>query len=87
MTSQHPGSLGLHGVPDVAVEVIVAGEQEPAGLAERDAGDATDDVVVGVDGQLLITTYVEHPAGGVITASSKSEAIGEKLENKVLSEN
>ena len=74
-------TLRPESIPDITVEVIVAGEQQPAGLAERDAGDATDDVVVGVDGQLLITTYVEHPAGGVITASSKSEAIGEKLEN------
>ena len=80
-------TLSPESIPDVTVEVVVAGEQEPARLAERDAGDATDDVVVAVDCQLLVTSYVEHPAGGVITASSKSEAIGEKLENKVLSEN
>ena len=72
-------TLSPESIPDVTVEVVVAGEQQPARLAERDAGDATDDVVVGVDGQLLITTYVEHPAGCVITASSKSEAIREKL--------
>ena len=80
-------TLSPESIPDVAVEVVVAGEEEPAGLAERDAGDAADDVVVAVDCQLLVTSYVEHPTGGVITASSKSEAIGEKLENKVLSEN
>ena len=80
-------TLSPESIPDVTVEVVVAGEQKPARLAERDAGDATDDVVVAVDCQLLVTSYVEHPAGGVITASSKSEAIGEKLENKVLSEN
>ena len=77
-------TLSPESIPDVTVEVVVPGEQEPAGLAERDAGDATDDVVVAVDCQLLITTYVEHPAGCVITASSKSEAIGEKLENKIV---
>ena len=80
-------TLSPESIPDVTVEVVVAGEQESARLAERDAGDAADDVVVAVDCQLLVTSYVEHPAGGVITASSKSEAIGEKLENKVLSEN
>ena len=77
-------TLRPESVPDVTVEVVVPGEQEPAGLAERDAGDATDDVVVAVDCQLLVTSYVEHPTGGVITASSKSEAIGEKLENKIV---
>ena len=72
-------TLSPESIPDVTVEVVVAGEQESARLAERDAGDAADDVVVAVDCQLLVTSYVEHPAGGVITASSKSEAIGEKL--------
>ena len=77
-------TLSPESIPDVAVEVVVAGEQEPAGLAERDAGDAADDVVVAVDGEFLITSYVEHPAGRVVTAGSKSEAIGEKLENKIV---
>lgn len=76
--SQYTCTLSPESIPDVAVEVAVAGEQEPAGLAERDAGDAADDVVVAVDGELLITSYVEHPAGRVVTAGSKSEAIGEK---------
>ena len=75
-------TLSPESIPDVAVEVIVAGEEQPAGLAERDAGDAADDVVVAVDGEFLITSYVEHPAGRVVTAGSKSEAIGEKLEGR-----
>jgi len=78
VAGQHTCTLSPESIPDVTVEVVVPGEQEPAGLAERDAGDATDDVVVAVDCQLLVTSYVEHPTGGVITASSKSEAIGEK---------
>ena len=72
-------SLSSQSVPHVTVEVVVAGQQKPAGLAERYTGDAADDVVVTVHGQLLITSYVEHSAGGVITARSKSETIGEKL--------
>ena len=46
MASQHSSPLSLHGVPDVAVEVIVAGQQEAAGPGEGDGGDAADDVVV-----------------------------------------
>ena len=75
-------TLSPESIPDVTVEVVVAGEEQPAGLAERDAGDAADYVVVAVDGEFLITSYVEHPAGRVVTAGSKSEAIGEKLEGR-----
>ena len=72
-------TLRSQSVPHVTVEVVVPSQQEPAGLAERYTGDAADDVVVTVHGQLLITSYVEHSAGGVITAGGKSETIGEKL--------
>lgn len=41
-------TLCLHGVPDVAVKVVVAGEQQPSGLRERHGGDSTDDVVMRV---------------------------------------
>ena len=50
-------SLCAHAVPDVAVEVIVAGQQEPTGLAERHACDPADYVVVAVHAQLLDNIY------------------------------
>lgn len=78
VASQHPGSLRLHGVPDVAVEVIVAGQQEPAGPGEGDGGDAADDVVVAVQGQLLVSSDVEQATGGVIRAGGEGKSIGEK---------
>ena len=40
------GSLSPDGVPHIAVEVIIAGHEQPARLAERHGGDATDDIVV-----------------------------------------
>nr|CAH7747865.1 unnamed protein product [Callosobruchus chinensis] len=43
------------------VEVVVAGEQQPAALAERNAGDAANDVVVAVHGQLLVGPDIEQP--------------------------
>ncbi len=47
------GSFDTQGVPDVDVEIVVAGHQESAGLGESDGGDATDNVIVGVLSQLL----------------------------------
>lgn len=67
------GAFALHGVPDVAVEVVVAGEQQPAGLGEGDGGDAADDVVVRVHGELLVRADVEHAAGRVVGAGRERE--------------
>lgn len=48
--------VALHGVPNVAVEVIVAGQQEAPAAGEGHRGDAADDVVVRVQHQLLVGT-------------------------------
>ena len=79
MTSQNSSPLGLHGVPDVAVEVIVAGQKKATGLGEGDTGDATDDIVVAVQGELLVSSDVKQPTGGVIRPGGECESIGEKL--------
>ena len=73
-------TLSLQGVPDVAVEVIVAGQEQSATLGESHGGDAADDVVVAVHHQLLVGTQVKQPAGGIIRACAKSIPIGEKLQ-------
>ena len=72
-------AVGLEGVPHVAVEVVVAGEQQAATLGERHGGDAADDVVVRVHHQLLVGAQVEQPAGGVVGARGEGVAIGEEL--------
>lgn len=59
-------SLALQRVPDIAVEVVIAGEQQAAALGEGHRGDATDDAVVRVHHELLIRTQVKQPAGGII---------------------
>ena len=69
-------------VPDVAVKVIISGQEESATLAEGDASDATDDVVVAVHGQLLIRPDVKHSACGIVTSGGKGITIGEKLKLK-----
>lgn len=75
-------SVPLHGVPDVAVKVVVARQQQAAGARESHRGDAADDVVVAVDAELLVCAQVKQPAGGVIRACSKSAAIGKELQRR-----
>lgn len=80
MPGQHARPLRLHGVPDVAVEVVVTSQQQPAGLGECDAGDATDDVVVAVERQLLVCSDVKQTASCVIGACGESKPVREELE-------
>ena len=73
------GAVALHGVPNVAVEVVVAGEEQPSRLAERHRGDSARDVVVAVHHQLLVAPDVEQPAGGVVAARSERLVAGKHL--------
>lgn len=73
-------SFGFHGIPNIAVKVVVAGEQKAAGLAERDAGDAADDVVVAVHRQLLIGAHVKETTRRVVAARCEGIAVREKLQ-------
>ena len=72
-------AVGLEGVPHVAVEVVVAGEQQAAALGEGHGGDAADDVVVAVHHQLLVGAQVKQPAGGVVRARAEGVPVGEEL--------
>ena len=71
-------SLCPYGIPDVAIEVVVAGQQQPTRLRERNRRDATNDVVVAVHGQLLVGPDVEEPAGGVIRPRGESAPVREE---------
>ena len=51
-TSEDSNSVSLQGVPDVAIEVVVAGQEKAAALAEGYAGDSTHHLVSIAD-QLL----------------------------------
>lgn len=72
-------SVSLHGVPDVAVEVVVTSQQQTAGARESHGGDATDDVVMAVEAELLVCTQVKQPAGGIIGACGEGAAVGKEL--------
>ena len=78
VAGEDPSSLGFHGIPDVAVEVVVAGQQQSAALAERHARDAADNIVVAVHRQLLIRPDVEESASRVVRARRESESIREE---------
>ena len=59
--------------------VVVAGHQEAAGLAEGHGGDAADDVVVVVHGELLVASNVEEPTTSVVGPACQRVTVREKL--------
>lgn len=75
-------TFAFQSVPDVAVEVIVASQEQAAALGESHRGDAADDVVMAVHHQLLVSAQVEQPAGGVIRACAEGVPVGEELPEK-----
>lgn len=72
-------SVSLHGVPDVAVKVVITSQQQTAGAREGHRRDAADDVVVAIEAELLVRTQVEQPAGGVVGACGEGAAVGKEL--------
>lgn len=76
-------TLALHGVPDIAVEVIIACKEQAATEGEGHRCDAADDALVGIGGQLLVCPKVKQTAGGIIRACADGLSIGEKLRAQV----
>jgi len=66
-------------VPCDTVKVVVAGKDDAAGDGEGDGGDTGDEVVVCVDGELLVAAEIKQPGGGIVRACDKSIARGEEL--------
>lgn len=78
MTGQNTRPFRLHGVPDVTVEVVVAGQEEPAALTERDGRNSANDIVVTVHGELLVRPHIKQPTGGVVAAGRERLPIREE---------
>lgn len=68
------------GIPDVAVVVIITGEQETTSLGEGNRGDTAQNLVVSVSVDLSVGTDVEETARRVIRTSDEGVAIGEALD-------
>lgn len=66
-------------IPDLALEVIIAGEEQSSRDRESNRRDATENLIALIDVQLPIRTDVEETAGGVIRTCSKSVPVGEEL--------
>lgn len=78
VASEDTCTVTLHGIPDVAVEVVIASEQQPATAREGNRGDAADDVVVGIHEELLVSPQVKEAARGIIGARGEGIAVGEE---------
>lgn len=68
MPSENADAFALERVPDVAVEVVVTGEEDAPRDGEADRGDAAEDVVVRVLVEFAVGAEVEESAGGVVGA-------------------
>jgi hypothetical protein len=80
MAGQDAYSLPLEGVPNVTVEVVVAGEQNPARHGKADRGNTTQNVVVLVNIELAVRSQIEKSTRSVVGPSGKCVAVGEESE-------
>ena len=71
-------TLTLKGIPDVAVEVIVASKKKPPANWESNWRDTTENVVMGVLHQFTISPNIEQSAGSIIRTSAKCGSAGEE---------
>jgi len=81
VSGEDSNALSLKRVPDVAVEVVVAGEEDASRDGEADRGDAAEDVVVSVLVQLAVRAKVEQPTGSVVGSGGEGVAVREEPEN------
>ena len=92
MTSEDTSTIAFKGIPNVAVKVIVASEEEAARLGEGDWGDSTDDWFMTkkkvfiqewwiynkpVDKKFLVGADIEKAASSIIRAGSERLVVGE----------
>ncbi len=71
--------LSLQWVPDVAVEVVVAGKDKAAWAGESQRRDAGVQAGVLVSNHLLVGAQVVHLAGAVVGACDDGISTGEEL--------
>jgi hypothetical protein len=71
--------LSTKDIPSDAVEVIITGKDDTAAGTERDGGDTGNQVVAGIDSELLIATKIEKTSSGIIRTGDEGISAGEKL--------
>lgn len=81
MPSQDADPFPFERVPDVAVEVVIAGKEQSTRDGEADRGDAAQDVVVRVLVQFAVGAEVKQPARGVVGTGRKGIAAREEAAN------
>lgn len=75
-------TLSFKRVPHVAVEVIVASEQQTATLGEGHGGDAADNVVVRVHHEFLVRTKVKQTTSRVVRTRGERITIWKELKKR-----
>jgi len=72
--------LTSQNIPSDAVEVIVPCKDYSATGAERNGGDAGNEIVVGIHSELLVATEIEEAGGGVVGPGDEGVAGGKELD-------
>lgn len=79
MTGEGLDEFAAKGVPNVAVVVVVAGEEVAAGEGEGDRGDTGVKISGGVRHELSAGAKVEETTSGVVGTGAESVAGREEL--------
>lgn len=80
VSSERLEALATESVPNVAVVVVVSGEEVAAREGEGNGGDTAEEVRGGVGHELSASAEVEEAASGVVRTSTESVARREELD-------
>lgn len=86
MLRQDTHSSAFQGVPDIAVKVIVTGQEEAARDGKGDRRYAAEDVIIRVLVQFSVRSHIEQSARGIVRAGTKGITVGEEPSGNRLSE-
>ena len=73
------GTFETQRVPNIAIEIIIAGQEKATRFGEGDRGDAADDVVVRIHAHFLIGSDVEQTARGIVGSRRECRSIWKEL--------
>lgn len=79
MCPQHTSSFSFHCVPHVTIEIIIASQQETSRFRECHRCYTTDDVIMWIHCQFLISTDIKQTTCCIVRTSCECKSIGKEL--------
>lgn len=75
MAGEDTCTVAPHGIPDVAIEVVLTRDQQMATLPEGNRSEVADDIVIEIHEKLLVSPQVIGACGKGIGVCEKSHSI------------